>query len=164
MKKLSVAAILLVVGLTWLFSNVVAEEEANEYVGNSEKSCKMCHKDQVKEWKTWPMAKAWDRLSDEEKKDETCIACHTTGFGKPGGFISEKKTPKLLGVQCEACHGPAGKHMKVPMTDKEGKAATMGKPTEDNCIQCHNKKSPNFDGFKFKDGVKELAGHLKKEK
>ncbi len=163
MKKFSFAALFLVAGVIWLFSNVVAEE-ANEYVGNNEKSCKMCHKDQVKEWKTWSKATSWDSLSDEEKKDDTCVACHTTGFGEPGGFVSVEKTPKLVGVQCESCHGPAGAHMKVKMTDKEGKKASISMPTEETCVTCHNKKSPTFKKFEYKTDVKEFDGHLKKKK
>ena len=149
--------------LLWLAGAVVAqEEEVNAYVGDSEKSCKMCHKDQVAAWKGWAMASAWDRLSDEEKKKDECIACHVTGFGEEGGWVSEEKTPGLVGVQCEACHGPAGAHMKVKMTDKEGKLATQSMPEAANCTACHKKEgNPNFKEFKFDEAVKVLADHLK---
>ncbi len=39
-----------------------------------------------------------------------CLPCHTVGYGMPSGFVSEKKTPQLEGVQCENCHGPAALH------------------------------------------------------
>ena len=83
------------------------------YVGDTEKKCAMCHKAQVEAWKKWGMAGAWDKLSADEKKNEACIKCHVTGYGQEGGWVSFEKTPGLVGVQCEACHGPAGEHMKV---------------------------------------------------
>jgi hypothetical protein len=39
--------------------------------------------------------------------DAECLSCHTTGYGQPGGFVSVAETPKLVGVQCEVCHGQA---------------------------------------------------------
>jgi hypothetical protein len=40
----------------------------------------------------------------------SCLPCHTVGYGLPTGFISEAATPRLEGVQCENCHGPAANH------------------------------------------------------
>jgi len=137
--------------------------EANQYVGDNAAKCAMCHKAQVDAWKKWPMAKAWDTLQACEDKKDSCIPCHVTGFGKPGGFVSFEKTPKLVNVQCEACHGPAGEHMKVPLADKAKKKSTMTKPTEKNCVECHNSKSPDFKEFKFADMVKKLADHKNKK-
>jgi hypothetical protein len=49
--------------------------------------------------------------------NSSCIACHTVGYGLPNGFVSlkDKNTfPRLAGVQCESCHGPAGNHAANP--------------------------------------------------
>lgn len=165
MRRYGVLISLALLGLLYVGSAVSAEKEENKYVGDPEKNCALCHKDAVAAWKKWPMAKAWDRLSAEEKKKKECFVCHVTGYGKPGGFVSADKTPKLVGVTCEACHGPAGAHMKVPLTDKAKKKATMDTPTEDTCKKCHAKAgNPNFKEFKFSDSVKKLADHLPKKK
>lgn|GEM_PF-946146 len=68
--------------------------------------------------------------------DPGCIACHVVGFGYRGGFQSTESTPGLLGVGCEACHGPAGAHVE-------------GGPPPDHrveCESCHDRHhSPGFD-------------------
>jgi len=162
MRKVSGVLLILAVGL--LVANVAftAEDEVeNPYVGDSAKNCKMCHKAQVEAWQTWAMASAWDKLSDEEKAKEECIKCHVTGYGEPGGFVNEKDTPGLVGIQCEECHGPAGKHMKTPLTDKEARKASMQVPDESTCTTCHKEEgNPNFKPFKYDEAVKELANHL----
>jgi len=141
-----------------------AEAPKNAYVGDVEKKCMMCHKAQVTAWKAWPMAKSWDKLSDEEKKKDDCIKCHVTGYGQEGGWVSIEKTPNLVGVSCEACHGPAGEHMKIPMADKEKRKASMAVPDEATCLKCHiDKGNPNFKELKFKEAVVKLADHLNKK-
>jgi hypothetical protein len=141
-----------------------ANAATNEYVGDNATKCALCHKAQVDAWKKWPKAKAWDKLQASKDKKDSCIPCHVTGFGKPGGFVSFEKTPKLVNVQCEACHGPAGDHMKVPLADKEKKKNSMAKPSKETCIACHNSKSPDFKEFKFDEFVKKLADHKNKPK
>jgi hypothetical protein len=44
----------------------------------------------------------------------SCLPCHTVGYGLPTGFTNLAKTPKLAGVQCENCHGPAANHAANP--------------------------------------------------
>jgi len=138
-------------------------QDVNPYVGNDAKTCAMCHKAQVAAWQAWPMSKAWDALSADEQKKEECVKCHVTGYGEPGGWVSMEKTPALVGIQCEACHGPAGNHMQAPLADVEKKKATVVlKPDEPSCLRCHVAAgNPNFVEFKFKDAVAKLADHLK---
>lgn len=163
MSKVFAWAIPVLLVLGFAFSPVDADE--NKFVGDPEKNCKLCHKEQVAAWSKWPMAKAWDRLNDKQKKDEKCIGCHVTGYKKPGGFTSFDKTPKLVGIQCESCHGPAGDHMKVPMNDKAKKKSTMTVPSEASCKTCHKKEgNPNFKDFKYSEAVKKLADHKPKKK
>ncbi len=102
------------------------------YVGG--KTCKKCHRKQYLSWAKTKMAVNFNNLKpgvkvDAKKKagldpekdyttDENCLPCHTTGYGKPGGFVSLKETPGLINVQCEGCHGPGSTYIKLM---KEGK-------------------------------------------
>lgn len=112
------------------------------------------------------MAKAFELLKPgvraEQKKahrldpkkdythDATCLPCHTTGYGQPGGFVSIEKTPQLAGVQCEMCHGAGEGYLKpnrMSLQNKEYKraevvAAGMVIPNAKTCTGCHNEKSP----------------------
>ncbi len=124
-------------------------EGTAEYVGDNAKNCKVCHAEQAKVWSTLKMAKAFSSLNDQQQKDPKCIKCHVTGFGEKTGFKSLSETPKLADVQCEACHGPASLHMKVPINDKQKRRATIKKPTKEDCLKCHNKEYPDFKGFDY---------------
>jgi hypothetical protein len=81
--------------------------------------------------------------------DSSCLPCHTTGYGRAGGFRSIEETPDLAGVQCESCHGAHSEVLKV-MTIKnksykksEVLAAGLEVPSENTCRdRCHNPKSP----------------------
>jgi hypothetical protein len=134
----------------------------NQYVGNDVTVCAMCHKAQVTARQQWPMTRAWEALTADEQKKEECVKCHVTGYGEPGGWVSIDKTPMLAGIQCEACHGPAGNHMKAPLADVAKKKATVVlKPDEKSCLRCHVKAgNPNYKEFKFMDAVAKLGAHL----
>ncbi len=167
MKRLSKLAILtsciLAVAGVWRTSN--AGDSGHAYVGS--KKCKMCH---LKEWKSWSqtkMALAFDHLKPGERSeakkaagldpgkdytgDPQCLACHTTGYGKTGGFVSIEKTPDRAGVGCEMCHGPGGTYTKnqyMSLKNKEYKKAEIvavglvGTITDEQCAVCHNTNSP----------------------
>ena len=148
-----------------------------DYVGV--KKCKMCHIKQFKSWEKTSMATSFENLkagmkADAKKKagldpekdyttDANCLVCHTTGYGKPGGFTSIEATPKLINVQCESCHGPGGDFRKV-MKDKKFKladvvAAGLILPNEkvNNCMECHGSDSPFNETVdaKYKFDIKE---------
>jgi len=108
------------------------------------KKCKACHLKQFNSWSESRMAKSFDLLKpganaaakkkaklDPDKdytKDATCLACHTTGYGKPGGFVDIASTPDLAGVGCEMCHGPAGTYLQkeyMSLQNKEYKKASL---------------------------------------
>ena len=123
-----------------------------EYVGA--KKCKACHKAQHASWLETKHAKAFEVLSDEEKKKAECVGCHITGKMADGTVIE--------GVQCEACHGPGSEYKSLKIMNKKKWAAdpeTYKKkaieagliyPTEENCKKCHKKEgNPNFKEFKF---------------
>jgi formate-dependent nitrite reductase cytochrome c552 subunit len=53
-------------------------------------------------------------LAKGGQTNASCLPCHTVGCDLPTGFVSRAKTPKLEGVQCENCHGPAARHAANP--------------------------------------------------
>jgi len=93
----------------------------------------LCHADPVhKSWQQTRHARAFDLLKvSGQEKNEKCLPCHTTGYGK-GGYGAPGVTANLEGVQCEECHGPAGEH--VATMDKTKVNRT---PSGAVCARCH---------------------------
>lgn len=89
--------------------------------------------------------------------ESECLACHTTGYGQPAGFVSPEDTPFLVGVQCEACHGAGNPYLTpalMSLKNKEYKrselvGAGMVVPSEETCTVCHNEQSPFYQPFDF---------------
>jgi hypothetical protein len=171
----------------------VANADAAKYIGA--KKCKACHMKQYKSWQKTSMATSFENLkagvkADEKKKagldadkdythDESCVKCHSTGYGKEGGFTSIEETPKLAGVQCESCHGPGSEYAKVMKkkqkewketgyTSEELKAIGLIIPSEDEagCMACHGGDSPFTEKvdakykFDFKDRLEKTHEHF----
>jgi len=112
-------------------------------------ACKECHEAEYSNFKRYAkkshsfesimtMKKG---LTQEEMKK--CFACHTTGYGEPGGFRSEAETPNLKNTGCEACHGPGSLHVET-----EDPGDIKGRLTREDCKACHN--SDRVKAFKFK--------------
>jgi len=81
-------------------------------------------------------------LSPEEVKE--CFACHTTGYGRPGGFKSFEETPKLADAGCEVCHGPGSRHV-----EEGGDPSLIRRDlTLKDCEVCHN--AERVGAFNFK--------------
>jgi len=121
-------------------------EEAAKFVGD--KKCKPCHAAIFKVWEETPHAKAFMSMVDSVGIDENCLACHTVGYGKTGGFVDTTTTAHLKDVQCESCHGPGSKYMKLPIMKDREKALANGMilPDEALCKGCHTEKeSPEFE-------------------
>jgi hypothetical protein len=172
------------IALGLLSAPVRAEEHA--YVGT--KNCKKCH---LKEWKSWAetkMAKSFETLKpgaaaeaktkaglDPDKDyttDAKCVACHVTGYGQPGGFVSIEETPDRAGVGCEVCHGPGGTYTKaehMSFKNKSYKKAAVvavgmvDTVSVDQCKACHNAESPFVgDNYVFDfDANKDKGTHKK---
>ena len=106
----------------------------------TDQTCLTCHSKTHDIWSKTGHSRAYAALQEVNKSfDPECLICHTTGFGKPGGFISEIDTPDLKNVQCEMCHGARLEHTQNPQGGfaKEANAA---------CGKCHVKKhSPKFN-------------------
>ena len=86
------------------------------YVGNTK--CRLCHREFFVGRKKDPHVYTYERLvATGYQTNERCLGCHTTGFGVPTGYESFEKTPKLVGVQCEGCHGPGSEHVRLHRDD-----------------------------------------------
>jgi len=122
-----------------LAASIGLAQDKNSYIGNKKGKCKMCHAKQFKSWQKTKHATVFDKLSDVEKKDPEKVKTRTVGFGKPGGFKNAAESLHLANVICEACHGPAGKHVAIPLSKKEEKQTSILTPKEKNtCADCHN--------------------------
>jgi hypothetical protein len=168
------------------FGFTAVNADAAEYIGA--KQCKVCHIKQFKAWKTTSMADSFENLkagvkvaekkaAGIEDKDYThdagCLKCHTTGYGKPGGFTSIEETPLLAGVQCEGCHGPGSEFKEIMKKDKKYKIAdvkvaglTLPSEDEKGCMDCHGGDSPFTEKvdarykWDFKDRLEKTHKHF----
>ena len=146
--RLSIAAMFLALILTGFYgvSLASAENEAT-YVGTE--SCKECHEVEYENFKSFAkkatsyesIKKMRKGLTTEELKD--CYSCHTTGYGRPGGFVSIEKTPHLADAGCEVCHGPGSNH--IESEDPDDLTAELD---AESCRTCHN--SSRVEAFNFK--------------
>jgi hypothetical protein len=119
------------------------------YVGME--SCKMCHAKIYSFVSDTAHVKAYETLRDKERQFEPdCIGCHTTGYKKSGGFTNILTARDLLGVQCEACHGPGSLHVK---DNKANKMAHL--TTANDCISCHNPENDN--NFVYAEKLKKIT-------
>ena len=144
-KAVRICALLAVVGGCILAFTLTAQPgaaPAPSYVGA--KKCKKCHIKQYKTWDSTKHAKAFSMLSEKYQKNDECLLCHTTGFGK-GGFTAVGKTDDLLNVQCEQCHGAGSDHLDFMTQLKKDKVDKEKYPAEkkidrkpSDCTQCHN--------------------------
>lgn len=111
-------------------------------------SCAPCHASVHERWATTKHAEALAALkSKKDSKAPACLVCHTTGFGKEGGFTSVQATPQLAGVGCESCHGAGREHIARP-TRGYGKVGIA------TCQSCHDlENSPEFDYYSYLERV-----------
>lgn len=110
----------------------------NAYVGVN--ACKDCHEEQFDKFTKYSKkarsAHSVQIMASDLSQDELaqCYACHSTGYGKPGGFVSYEKTPHLGDAGCEVCHGPGKDHV-----DSGGDVSLIkGRVTMQDCESCHN--------------------------
>ncbi len=121
------------------------------YVGSQ--ACESCHSGEYATWKAGPHAHAGDTLAKKGKTDQAdCLKCHTTGYGRTGGFPAGGKLAEhagLGGVGCESCHGPGGDHVQ---SGDPKKIVSLGDKC-DSCVilqicgSCHD--DVNDPGFEF---------------
>jgi nitrate/TMAO reductase-like tetraheme cytochrome c subunit len=159
-KKIIIATIIVSImslGILLAMSRhiAVAQETGSDATYVLGSKCKTCHIKIFKAHADTPHGTAFENIKDAgESANVTCLQCHSTGFGKPGGFVDEGTTADLAGVTCQACHGPGSIHAAAA---KEQKKETAGKVTGEVCIKCHK----NHEGH-LELGSKELP-YLKKK-
>jgi hypothetical protein len=131
-------------------SPVCAEQASNrtlKYVGSE--ACQTCHENEYKNFMTYAKKstsfKSIERVKKGLTEDEIkgCYFCHTTGYGKPGGFVSLEKTPHLKNAGCEVCHGPGESHVKTQSTRDIKRRMTI-----EDCEVCHT--SERVKAFRYK--------------
>ncbi len=116
-----------------------AKNTTSHYVGSF--TCKNCHKKEYTSFMTYAKKsrsfESIERMKKGLTEDELkkCYFCHTTGYGKAGGFVSPEKTPHLKNAGCEVCHGPGEVHVKTRNPEN-----IMRHLTVEDCNACHTVK------------------------
>jgi len=154
---------------SWLSAG--AEEEVKaKLIGTSK--CNVCHKsekrgNQAAVWEASAHAKAYETLAsdasmaiakemgiEDPQAAAECLVCHTTqGFLGEVELDPKGKYAVEEGVGCEACHGAGSEYKsnKVMQDPELSKAAGLITPDEEQCLKCHNEKSPTYQEFVFKE-------------
>lgn len=124
-----------------------------DYVGSD--ACQSCHAKEFETWKASPHAHAVATLQKAGKQGNAdCLGCHTTAYGKPGGYpagASPESSPDFARVGCESCHGPGGDHVGESAR-RVGTILSLGDKC-DSCVilkvcgTCHDQA--NDPGFEF---------------
>jgi len=113
------------------------------YVGSAR--CGDCHESEHAWWKEHPHGKAYATLVERNKQfNLSCVACHVTGYGKPGG-AAVVQNAGLVDVGCESCHGPGSLHAKDQ--DVDAPKNVVRDPAESVCKTCHN--TEHSDAFDY---------------
>ncbi|MFH1719853.1 MAG: cytochrome c3 family protein [Planctomycetota bacterium] len=92
------------------------------------------HPATVQTWRDSKMASTYERIRNEQAKDN-CLPCHTTGLNPETGHYLEE------GVGCEACHGPGREAVRLVLAGKTTEHKTMIKidrKAVSVCERCHN--------------------------
>jgi len=141
----TVLAVLLIAAPCMVAGENVSDPQT--YVGSA--ACRGCHEDEYSRFMTYAkksrsfesIERLKTRLTDDEISK--CYSCHTTGYGKPGGFVSPEETPLLKNAGCEVCHGPGALHMKT-----QSSADIINHLTTEDCEVCHT--SERVKAFRYK--------------
>jgi len=148
MKRIFVAGISAALLIFYLWPCAWAQsKEEKSYVGSG--ACMECHENEYQNFLAYAkkansfesVMKMKKGLTESEYKE--CLSCHTTGYGKPGGFVSDTETPDLKDAGCEVCHGPGSLHV-----ESEAAKDIVAKLSESQCRVCHN--SERVAAFNFK--------------
>jgi len=140
---------------------------SGEYKYSGNLKCRLCHREFFLGRKKDPHEHTFkDHIKKGDHAEEgKCLACHTTGFGIPTGFVDAKSTRKLTDVQCEGCHGPGSVHNARDA--KGGFLAGTDKPEilKKMCQACHNARwNKSFksldDAYKAYKEAEAAAGGL----
>ncbi len=143
-------SVFIILFLTSLLNISLSAAEAGRtpaYVGTL--ACKSCHEYEYKSFMTYAKkSKSFKSIERVEKgltreEVKSCYYCHTTGYGKRGGFISPEETPDLKNAGCEVCHGPGEFHVKTGSPRDIKSHLTLK-----DCEICHT--SERVKAFRYK--------------
>ena len=121
--------------------------EENVFVGSA--VCAKCHEAEYGRYRQYAKkAHSYESVKLMKKglseaEFHQCLECHTTGYGKPGGFVSEEETPQLKDAGCEVCHGPGSIHSLSREKNDIKKNLTLK-----DCEKCHN--GERVEAFHYK--------------
>lgn len=136
---------LLIMSHPFLFAQ--AKTRPPLYVGSD--TCKVCHEQEYNSFMKYAKKSKSFNSIERVKKGLTeeeirgCYFCHTTGYGRPGGFVSLEKTPHLKNAGCEVCHGPGEFHIKSNVAKDIKRRMTLK-----DCEVCHT--SERVQAFRYK--------------
>lgn len=152
--------------LGWAGLNIRAlphpQTETNgKFIGS--KKCESCHEESNKVWKRTGHSRAFatlENLDPPRHHDPECVSCHVIGwhptkyFPYQNGFVSKEKTPELIDVGCESCHGPGEKHaaaeigadLELQKRLRQAMVVTKEESAKRQCYTCHDlDNSPDFE-------------------
>jgi hypothetical protein len=140
-------------------------ESGGKFVGTAK--CKDCHEESDRVWRKSGHSKAYEtlaKLDPPRNFDPECVSCHVVGwnpqrfFPYKTGYQSQEKTPHLLDVGCEDCHGPGEFHCKAEEGGDQAKmdkyrkvmVITKAESEKNQCATCHDgDNSPDFNFKKY---------------
>lgn len=145
-----------------------------------EKKCNTCHKkakygNQKEAWVNSAHFNAYETLKSEESiaiakekglgnpwEEAECLKCHTTQAFLGAELNAKGKYVIEEGVGCEACHGAGSDYKKKSVMKDHAKSVAAGlrEDTRENCVQCHNEKSPTYKEFDFDTKWEEIKHSL----
>lgn len=120
-------------------------------------ACRECHPHQYHHWRSTAHAS----LAPDKATPPDRLHRIVTGMDAAGGYPEPDRT----GVQCEACHGPAERHIRQPEQKGHGYIVGLGDEcpscvVEQICRTCHGiQDDPDFDF----DRAIDLVRHPKPE-
>jgi len=142
-----VAAVLLAVILRPACPVAAGEDGPPLYVGSE--ACAPCHEEEYESFRQYAKkSNSYRSIERLEKGLSTedlrkCYSCHTTGYGRPGGFVSVEATPGLKNAGCEVCHGPGERHVQTG-----GAGFIKRRLTKEDCEVCHT--SERVRAFRYR--------------
>lgn len=113
--------------------------------------CGTCHIDAYRSWLDSPHARSLEGLTDVQRADPTCRACHT--------LAPESEDPALQGVQCESCHGLGSDYAPEHVMRDPHMARLFGllEVTTDTCRACHEGVDARLRPYDYRAMLKEVA-------
>ena len=103
--------------------------------------CRSCHTEAYDVWKAGPHARAFAAMSETDRRDPTCLSCHT--------MVPTDLDTSFTAIQCETCHGGGRYYSAAYVMRDEMLRAELNLVTPDakTCARCHTESSPSLTAF-----------------